>query len=280
MLSYRHAYHAGNFADVLKHAVLARVIDALKKKSTPFCYVDTHAGPARYDLHSALARKTREYKNGIARLWTRTDAPELLADYLAAVRAENPDGELNIYPGSPRIARHLMRDHDRMVLMELHTTEYPLLKQEFAHDNAVAVHHMDGYEGISAWLPPKEKRGLVLIDPSYEQKDEFRRVVQTLSSAYERWSTGVLCLWYPVLDRGQIERMEGALRRSDMREVLLVELNVMPDESPPGLHGCGMVIVRPPYRLDHELKQLVPWLRDVLVQEEPAHARVEWLVPE
>jgi 23S rRNA (adenine2030-N6)-methyltransferase len=280
MLSYRHAYHAGNFADVLKHAVLTRVIAALKKKATPFCYVDTHAGCARYDLHAALANKTREYLTGIGRLWQRDDAPRALDDYLDAVRAENPDGELNFYPGSPRIARRLLRDGDRMVLMELHTTEYPLLKQEFAHDRAVAVHHMNGYEGLGAWLPPKEKRGVVLIDPSYENRNEFDRVAEALQSAYARWTTGVLCLWYPVLQRSRVRQLESALRESGMRDVLVAELNVMPDDSPPGMHGCGMIVVRPPYQLDAELKQIVPWLRDALVQQQPAPARVEWLVPE
>ncbi len=280
MLSYRHAFHAGNFADVLKHAVLTRIVVALKKKATPFCYLDTHAGSARYDLNAAQARKTNEFKTGIARLWSRADAPELLNEYLACVRAANPDGALNYYPGSPRIVRELLRENDRMVLMELHTTEYPLLKEAFARDRQVAVHHMDGYEGLSAWLPPKEKRGVVLIDPSYEARDEFTRVVGALQLAYERWNTGVLCVWYPVLQRSKVRQLESAVKASGMRDVLLAEIEVLPDDSPQGMHGCGMLIARPPYKLDEDLSKLLPWLRDALVQGEPAGWRVERLVGE
>jgi 23S rRNA (adenine2030-N6)-methyltransferase len=280
MLSYRHAFHAGNFADVLKHAVLAALIEAIKKKDTPFCYVDTHAGAGRYDLQSGAARKTGEYREGIARLWTRTDVPEALRSYLDAVRALNADGELRYYPGSPRLARHLLRAQDRMILMELHTTEHPLLQQEFAGDRQAAVHHVDGYQGLRAHLPPREKRGIVLIDPSYEVKTEFKQVVTALKNAYERWNTATLALWYPVLERSTVARLERALHSSGMREILLAELCVADDDAPPGMHGCGMIVVRPPWKFDVQLRALLPWLWDALASERRGGTRVEWIVGE
>jgi 23S rRNA (adenine2030-N6)-methyltransferase len=280
MLSYRHAFHAGNFADVLKHAVLAALVEAIKKKDTPFCYVDTHAGAGRYDLHAGAARKTGEYREGIARVWTRTDAPAALNPYLDAVRALNADGELRYYPGSPRLVRRLLRAQDRMILMELHTSEHPLLQQEFAGDRQVAVHHLDGYQGLRAHLPPREKRGIVLVDPSYEVKTEFKQVVTALKNAYERWNTATLALWYPVLERSTVARLEQALHSSGMREILLAELCVADDDAPPGMHGCGMIVVRPPWKFDVQLRALLPWLWDALAPERRGGTRVEWIVGE
>lgn len=280
MLSYRHAFHAGNFADVVKHAVLVAVIEALKQKDTPLCYLDTHSGAGRYDLRAGPAEKTGEWRDGIKRLWTRDDVPPALASYLRCVREFNTDGVLREYPGSPRLARTLLRPQDRMVLMELHNTEYPILKREFAGDSQVAVHHLDGYVGIKGHLPPKEKRGVLLIDPSYETQNEFRDVADALKRANERWPTGVLCLWYPVLARYQVNELMHTLRGSGLREVLRVELNVLPDDAPPGLHGCGMIVIRPPWKLDVTLRDAMPWLREVLAQSDTAQWTVEWVVGE
>lgn len=279
MLSYRHAFHAGNFADVVKHAVLGLLAQALAKKDTPFCYLDTHSGIGRYDLHSAAAEKTGEYKNGIARLWQREDVPPSLVPYLAAVRALNPDGALRFYPGSPRVVRHLLRAQDRMVLMELHTNDYPTLKDEFARDAQVAVHHRDGYEGLNAFVPPKEKRGLVLIDPSYEVKSEFDAVVTALREAHTRWPTGMYALWYPVLDRPSVARLERKLQQSGIRKILVAELCVRPDTHPFGLNGCGMIVINPPWHFDEQLRAVMPWLHTVLAENQGSE-RVEWIVPE
>lgn len=280
MLSYRHGFHAGNFADVVKHAVLMLAIQSLLKKDAPLCYLDTHAGAGRYDLHAAPARKTNEFRDGIARIWSRTDIPALLTPYLDAVRALNPEGELRNYPGSPLLARTLLRDQDRMVLMELHTTEYPILKQEFAHDQHVAVHHVDGFQAIKGFVPPKERRGLVLMDPSYEVKTDFDHAVATLQGAYERWPTGTYALWYPVLERALVNRLERRLVISGMRKVLHTELCIRPEDIAIGLNGCGMVLINPPWQLDEQIRQLMPWLQQVLTPEGKGAHRTEWLVGE
>lgn len=280
MLSYRHAYHAGNHGDILKHSVLALLMQALTRKDTPFCYVETHAGVGRYDLRAPEAQKTDEWRDGIARLWHRDNVPEQALPYLDAVRALNPDDKLHYYPGSPRIARHFLRTHDRMVLCELHSSDMPLLKQEFTGDHQVAVHHLDGYQGLKAFLPPKEKRGLVLIDPSYEVKAEFDQVTTALGHAHARWPTGMYALWYPILNRPSIERLHRRLRESGVRKQLYTELCVAPDDGPAGMHGSGMLIINPPWQLDMQLKALLPWLHQCL--DSAGHGRwaVEWLVGE
>jgi len=206
MLSYRHAFHAGNFADVFKHVLLVQLVRALRGKDKPFCLLDTHAGAARYDLGSAPARKNREFADqnrefadGIGRLWRQPGLSSELGDYLDRVRALNPDGELRWYPGSPRIARDLLRPNDRLILAELHPTEFPLLKAEFRNDRQVAAHHTDGYAALNAFLPPPERRGLVLLDPPYELKDEFERLAEAVRRIHRRWATGIAAVWYPIL---------------------------------------------------------------------------------
>lgn len=308
MLSYRHSFHAGNFADVLKHSVLALLLEGLRRKEAPFCYLETHAGVGRYDLHGAAAQKTGEWREGIARLWPAAEPPEAAAPYLDAVRALNGDGNLRFYPGSPRIARHLLRPQDRMVLMELHPTDLSLLQQEFADDRQVAVHHRDGYTGLKAFLPPQEKRGVVLIDPSYEVKDEFDRVVEALIQNHRRWPTGIYALWYPILNRASIDRLHRRLRDSGIRRVLYAELSVKPDDTPPGMsdggmsekgrfarpqgapeedragmrgmNGSGMLLINPPWQLDQQLTNLLPWLWRQVDRERRGHYAMEWLVPE
>src|SRR3972149_398760 len=183
MLAYRHLFHAGNFADVFKHALLVRLLVALAQKEAPFCYLDTHAGLGRYDLAHAWAQKAREFENGIARIWQRRDAPPALAGYLDAVRAENPAGSLRFYPGSPRIARALLRPGDRMVLTELNKADFAALEARFAGDRQVQVRHMDGYQALKSFLPPKERRGLVLLDSSFDRAGEFARIAEALAAA-------------------------------------------------------------------------------------------------
>lgn len=280
MLSYRHSFHAGNFADVVKHAVLMLAFQSLLKKDAPLCYLDTHAGSGRYDLQSAPARKTGEYKDGIARVWARSDVPELLTPYLDAIRALNPDNALRYYPGSPCLARGQLRPQDRLVLMELHTTEYPILKQEFARDRNVAVHHVDGFQAIKGFVPPKERRGLVLMDPSYEVKQDFDKVVTTLQGAYEHWPTGTYALWYPVLERALVNRLERRLVDSGMRKILLTELCVRPEVGAVGMNGCGMVIINPPWQLDEQINLILPWLQQVLTPNGLGAQRTTWLVGE
>ncbi len=280
MLSYRHSFHAGNFADVLKHSVLALLLEGLRRKEAPFCYLETHAGVGRYDLHGAAAQKTGEWREGVAHLWSAAEPPQAAAPYLDAVRALNDDGTLRFYPGSPRIARHLLRPQDRMVLMELHPADLPLLQQEFAGDRRVAVRHQDGFTGLKALLPPKEKRGLVLIDPSYEVKDEFDRVVEVLLQSHRRWPTGIYALWYPILNRASIDRLHRRLRDSGIRRILYAELSLRPDDAPFGMNGSGMLIINPPWQLDQQLTHLLPWLWQQIDSERRGRHAMEWLVPE
>ncbi len=280
MLSYRHAFHAGNFADVVKHATLTLALKSLLKKDAALCYLDTHAGSGAYDLHGAPARKTGEHRDGISRIWQRTDIPELLVPYLDTVRAFNTETELRYYPGSPRLVLNTLRKNDRMVLMELHTTEYPLLKQEFAADARVAVHHVDGFEGLKAFVPPKERRGLALVDPSYEVKTDFDNAVAAIHAAYERWATGVYLLWYPVLDRTLVNRLERRLHATGIKKILLAELCIRAEDSATGLNGCGMVVINPPWQLDEQLTALLPWLHQALAPKGVGGQRVQWLVHE
>src|SRR5687767_10743502 len=191
VLSYRHLFHAGNFADVFKHALLARLLIALSAKDKPYLYLDTHAGIARYDLKNAWAQKAREYENGIARVWKVQDAPPALEPYLEAVRELNPDGKLRYYPGSPLIAKRLLRPADRMVLVELNKADHEVLANVFAREKRVAVQNMDAYQALKAYLPPPERRGLVLIDSSFDVAREFDRIVKALKQTYARWDTGV-----------------------------------------------------------------------------------------
>jgi len=277
MLSYRHGFHAGNHADVLKHAVLALLLESLKKKEAPFAYLETHAGAGRYDLRSEQAQKTGEFHEGIERLWGTARKPEALAPYLAAVRALNPGGGLDFYPGSPRIARHLLRPQDRMVLMELHTSEYPVLKQEFRGDKQVAVHHRDGYEGLNALLPPKEKRGLLLIDPSYEVASEYGQVVDAVQAAAKRWSGGIIAVWYALLSETAGEGFKERFRTTGLRKLFAAELRVRAEGV--GMFGSGMLILNPPWQLDTTLGELLPWLAGAVAPATGA-ARVEWVVPE
>ncbi|MGQ0657099.1 MAG: 23S rRNA (adenine(2030)-N(6))-methyltransferase RlmJ [Chromatiales bacterium] len=279
MLSYRHGFHAGSFADVFKHVVVTMLLQALRRKDKPFVYVDTHAGAGRYDLRSEMARKHAEHRDGIARLWGSPDAPPALTAYLETVAAINV-GELRWYPGSPRIARHWLRDHDRIIVAECHRSEAPLLAREFHGDGQVTVVDEDGYHLIEASLPPRERRGLVLIDPSYELRDEPLRMLQALRGGHRRWATGVFAAWYPILPRVWIRPVHDGLAHGDIRRVLVTELCVYPDDNPLGINGSGMIIINPPWQFDDDLKTVLPWLWSKLSQGGQGRFRVDWLVPE
>ncbi len=279
MLSYRHAFHAGNFADVFKHVLLLQLLQALRCKDKPFCVLDTHAGAGRYDLHSTAALKNRESADGISRLWHQPElGPELNA-YRDRVRALNPDGELRYYPGSPLLIRALLRPHDRLILTELHPSDHRLLKAEFAGDRQSAVHHADGYTSLKAFLPPAERRGLVFIDPAFELRDEFDRLLEAVQVIHRRWTGGMIALWYPILDRAPSLRWQHALQELAIPAILCAELGVQPYDAPFGLHGCGMVIINPPWRLDETLNRLLPELLQRVQVGESGQTRLEWLTP-
>jgi 23S rRNA (adenine2030-N6)-methyltransferase len=281
-MNYRHAYHAGNFADVLKHSVLVGLIEALKQKQTPFCYVDTHAGRGRYDLHGEEALKTREYADGVMRLLDASRMPTALHVYLNLVRALNgsrPTHDIAVYPGSPLLASLLLRDDDRAQLCELQPDEAAALRGVFRADPRVSVHERDGYEALKSLLPPKEKRGLVLIDPPFEAQDgEFRLIEAALKHAQTRWPTGVYAIWYPIKLRQQIAGFHRWLRNSGFPRVLVAELLVHPDNSALRLNGTGMAIVNPPWKFERQLEELLPVLTQHLAQGRFGQHRVEWLV--
>lgn len=276
MLSYRHAFHVGNHADVFKHLVLDLLARALLSKDKPFFYLDTHAGAGRYNLHSDMARKNREFESGIARLWNVDLPPEAVRQYLEAVRVTNPGRELRWYPGSPRMVRARLRARDRMTLCELHPTEAKLLTAEFAGDKQVRVEAIDGYQGLKGVLPPLERRGLVHIDPAYELKDERRRLLAAVKEGYRRWATGMFAVWYPIQDRATAQDFLRRFQKLDIPKVLVVEFSVL-DEQAFRLNGSGMLIINPPWKLEEQLNAVLPWLWETLAVAGQGGYRVEWL---
>ncbi len=280
-MNYRHAFHAGNFADVLKHAVLVALIESLKQKQAPFCYLESHAGAGRYQLAGAEAQKTGEYVNGVARLLAATRLPAPLHVYLNLVRSLNArnNGQLDEYPGSPLLASLLMREQDHAQLCEVQDAEYASLRLEFRDDARVAVHQRDGYAAIKAFVPPKERRGLVLVDPPYEaQEQEFGLVSEALKPAFKRWPTGVYAIWYPIKLRQQVAPFHRWLKGCGLRKILIAELTIHPDNSALRLNGCGVAVVNAPYRLDRTLQEVLPALQANLAQSRYGGQRVEWLV--
>ena len=265
MLSYRHAFHAGNHADVLKHCILVQLLRYLNQKDKPYWYVDTHAGAGRYKLDSEHATKNAEFENGIGRLWQRNDLPPALADYVAQVKAMNSDGKLRHYPGSPWLAYELMRPADRLRLFELHTTDDRLLQKAFAKAGArVAIHQADGFQEIRSVLPPPPRRGLVLIDPAYEDKRDYLRVVAALKEGLSRFATGTFAVWYPRLQRGDAHQLPEKLRKLPVTW-LDASLTVQtPAADGFGMHGSGLFVVNPPWTLRETLAEVLPYLASAL----------------
>jgi 23S rRNA (adenine2030-N6)-methyltransferase len=280
VLAYRHLFHAGNFADVFKHALLTRLLMLLVRKDKPLCYLDTHAGIGLYDLGHPWAQKLAEYRDGIARVWERTDAPPLLAPYLDAVRADNPDGRLHRYPGSPRIAQRLLRAADRIVLSELNLEDCKQVGALFADDRRAVVEHGDGYQALKAHLPPRERRGLILMDSSFDRAREFERLTQALILAHRRFATGVFALWYPLMEPAVMRGFARGVVATGIRKALELELAVFPHSWTATLRGSGMLVVNPPFGFEAEARALLPWLWGVLSAEREGEWRVGWLIPE
>ncbi len=280
MLSYRHSFHAGNHADVLKHTVQSLIIESLKEKDKPFLYLDTHAGAGRYQLSGEHAERTGEYLEGIARIWAQESVPEELKTYLEAVSALNPRGDLRFYPGSPLIAAHLLRDYDKLNISELHPSDFPLLRNEFSRDNRARVVREDGYQQLKSQLPPLSRRGFVLIDPPYELKNDYQAVVKGIQEGHRRFATGTYAIWYPVVLRQQIKRMVKDFQATGIRKILQIELAVRPDSDQRGMTASGMIVINPPWKLESQMKSLLPWLHKVLVPEGTGHTLVEWITPE
>jgi 23S rRNA (adenine2030-N6)-methyltransferase len=286
MLSYRHAFHAGNHADVLKHMVTIQLLRYLGQKDTPYMVIDTHAGAGVYALDGNYASKNAEYETGIAPLWERTDLPPMVADYVQLVKALNPSGKMRYYPGSPYCANQVMRDADRLRLFELHPTEIKVLADNFrkldahaaeqgqrpsARGKRVIIENGDGFLGLKALLPPPSRRALVLIDPPYEDKRDYQRVKETLQDALVRFPTGTYAVWYPILQRIESRQFSDRLKRLGAKSWLNVTLSISsPQPDGFGLHSSGMFVLNPPWTLEAALKEAMPYLVKVLGRDSGA----------
>ncbi|MND51780.1 Ribosomal RNA large subunit methyltransferase J [compost metagenome] len=278
-MNYRHAFHAGNHADVLKHFTLARLIALLSRKEAPFAYLDSHAGVGLYDLLGEQASRTDEWREGIGRLWDLPDLPAPMADYLRVIHELNPDGRLRYYPGSPELARRLTRPQDRLQLNEKHPEDGQLLRDNMAGDRRVAVHLGEGLHLPRALLPVAEKRALMLIDPPFEKADELERCVTALQEAIGRMRQTVVAIWYPIKDQRQLKRFYQGLEKSGAPKLLRVELRVHAADNALGLNGSGLAIANPPWGIEEELRQVLPWLAERLAQSQGGW-QLDWLVGE
>lgn len=283
-MNYQHAFHAGNFADVHKHAVLVRILVYLRQKPAAFRIVDSHAGAGRYDLFAAEASRGGEWHDGIGRLWG--DIPrlpdacrELLAPYLEAVAACNAGGSLRTYPGSPLVAQHLLRSQDRLIACELEPKSFDVLAAVLRVDRRAKALAIDGWTAIAAYVPPKERRGLVLVDPPFEDRADFTRQAETLAAAHRKWSTGTFMLWYPIKTREAPDALARRLGRLGIGKILRSELIVGPLREDAGLAGSGLIVVNPPFTLEHDLRLLLPALSGLLAREPHPAAQIDWLSP-
>jgi 23S rRNA (adenine2030-N6)-methyltransferase len=278
MLAYRHAFHAGNHADVLKHIVLMLVLRHMNAKPKPYRFVDTHGGAGGYSLEGRYAQKKGEYERGIGRLWTRTDLPEVVADYVALVRRFNPDGVLAQYPGSPALAQMLLRPHDQLRAFELHPTEQKILHATLAATPSAIAYDGDGFVGLKSQLPPSSRRAAVLIDPSYEGNGDYGRVVATLREALARFAPGVYMVWYPQVSKLEAASLPKRLEALAPKGWLHARLSVQqPDAQGFGLAGSGMFVINPPHALAAQLQTVLPWLVDILGQYDGAHFALDRL---
>lgn len=291
MLSYRHAFHAGNHADVLKHVVTMQLLRYLNQKDTPYMYIDTHAGAGVYTLDAAFAAKNAEFESGVAPLWGRKDMPPVLQEYIGLIRQMNPSGKLRYYPGSPYVADKTMREADRLRLFELHPADARILQDNFkkveahaaaqgqrpaARGTRVMIQKADGFLGLKALLPPPSRRGLVLIDPPYEDKGDYKRVKDTLADALVRFATGTYAVWYPVLQRMESRQLADKLKRLPANGWLNVTLSIAaPAPDGFGLHSSAMFVINPPYTLEPMLKELMPYLVQTLGRDNGAGFTLE-----
>jgi len=276
MLAYRHAFHAGNHADVLKHTVLSLVLRYMNTKDKPYRLVDTHAGAGGYSLEGRYAQKKGEFEQGIARLWSRDDLPEAVADYVQLVRDFNPQGALEQYPGSPAFAQMLLRAKDQLRLYELHPTDFKILSSYLGGVKGAEVYNADGFEGLKGQLPPSTRRGVVLMDPSYEGHGDYPRVVAALREGLTRFAEGVYMVWYPQVSKLEAAQLPKRLEALAPKGWLHVRLTVQePDSQGFGLAGSGVFIINPPYTLHDQVLAVMPYLVDVLGQYDGANFLVE-----
>lgn len=280
MFSYRHIYHAGNYADVVKHTILTGLIESLKRKDAGFCVYDTHAGIGLYDLDSELARKNKEYEQGFRRLPTGGLMPDWVRTYLDTIQEVNAEHKVECYPGSPTFARRQMRPQDRLILTEFNRVDNAVLKQCFFKDTQTAVHMQDAWQGMKAFIPPKLKRGLVLIDPPYELRNEVRDMVDALELAHKKWTGGMFAIWYPIFDDEFADKLRRKVVATGIRKVLDCQVVVRAPSENQRMIGTGMMIINPPWQFDEQLRPVAQYLWEKLSQDGVGNQSVSWLVPE
>jgi 23S rRNA (adenine2030-N6)-methyltransferase len=282
-VNYRHAFHAGNFADVFKHAVLCRILHYLRGKEAAFRVIDTHAGAGLYDLTASEASRGGEWHDGIERLMAAKPAAPvaaLLAPFLEVIGALNDRGRLTVYPGSPALARAWLRPQDRLIACELEPKAAAALAGHLRGDTRIKTLEIDGWTALSAYVPPPERRGLVLVDPPFEEAADFHRLSHGLAEAHHKWATGIYALWYPVKDRGEPDALAKRLHRLRIAKTLRAELTVAPLSDPSRLNGCGLILVNPPWTLESELSVLLPALASLLGRDGKGSFRLDWLTGE
>ena len=283
MFSYRHGFHAGNHADVLKHIVLTHILQYYNQKETPYWFVDLHAGAGLYDLGGDWAQKKGEYLEGIARVWDAKSRPPAVMQYLDIIKELNPDGELRLYPGSPWLALESCRAQDKLRLFEMHPNEADILRQNLDQraskvPRQTSVFDDDGFAGLKGHIPPPTRRAIVLIDPSYEDKQDYRRVVQTLKDALLRFPTGCYVVWYPQIQRREAQELPRQLEKISGKNWTHVRVSVhKPSSDGLGLHGSGMFVINPPYTFTATMKETLPWLVKTLGQDERANYKLDFL---
>lgn len=284
-MNYQHAFHAGNFADVHKHAVLARVLVYLQRKPGAFRVIDSHAGAGRYDLFAAEPSRSGEWRGGIARVWesaaqVEASVGELLAPYIEVVAACNANRDLRIYPGSPLLVQKLLRPQDRLIACEIEPRAAASLATLLRGDRRAKAVTVDGWTAIAAYVPPKERRGLVLIDPPFEDAADFMHLSAALAAAHRKWPSGIYMLWYPIKTREGPDVLARRLQRSGIAKILRCEMMLGPPRADGGLAGSGLIVINPPYSLEQELQMLLPALVRMLApQAAPASRRLDWLAP-
>ena len=283
MLSYRHIYHAGNHADILKHIVVSEICHYLTKKEAPFFYLDTHAGIGQYPLLSQQAQKNKEFQSGISQLLTLDNPPEAIDRFLGIVQTMNPSEKLEHYPGSPKVVEAYLRTKDTMHLFELHPNDQPILADLFSKNRHIRVEKGDGFKAVKSTLPPPQKRGFILMDPPYEVKTDYQTVVQALEEGHRRFAHGVYAIWFPILSRKQADNLANSIQRTNISNILLLELSIRHDDANKGMNGSGMIIVNPPWTLEKNAKAFLPVLTTLLADEEccdQAHFQIRWITPE
>lgn len=281
MLSYRHVFHAGNHADLIKHLTLVLTLEYYLRKDKPFWYIDTHAGAGLYSLASTEAQKNREFTGGIGHLWdTEIPLPEFLSTYMALLHSANPSGKLKQYPGSPWLAAQMLRKTDRLRLFELHPTDFQVLEQCMGQDKRIQINRKDGLKSIINLLPPPSRRAVILIDPAYEIKNEYDTVIETLARAHKRFATGTYLLWYPIVSRQRVQLMSANLQASRIPDILQIEFSPLPDGESRGMTGSGMFIINPPWLLAQQMRVVLPWLTQHTAYTDSAHYTLQQLTPE